>query len=287
MKFLGLNAICVGKSAILRAILPLCVMTATSLLWGGAVENDGGFIGIEFGAGLNKAEYEYSKFSQTMQNPPKNNSVSQWGYNYGFTLGYKHFKNEWLGFRYYGIFRALHNDLRVSVGRNIATMSYGVNADLLVNLYSSEAWQFGLFGGIFVGGVTYHSKYLQEYESVLTILGGKVKKTFVSSAINAGIRFNIVQRVRQESKKTCEPHPTKKAEVRGGSTINYRLCKVPVIEFGHAIELIAFVPLSKSILTTINEANGGAVTGGVRVISAPQFTFSNPYNFGIRYAFSW
>lgn len=36
MKFLGLNAICVGKSAILRAILPLCVMTATSLLGGGS-----------------------------------------------------------------------------------------------------------------------------------------------------------------------------------------------------------------------------------------------------------
>lgn len=34
MKFLGLNAICVGKSAILKAILPVCVIAATSL-WGG------------------------------------------------------------------------------------------------------------------------------------------------------------------------------------------------------------------------------------------------------------
>lgn len=272
---------------VFRGLAKIIFSIAIFATWGGAVENDGGFVGIEFGAGLNKAEYEYSNLAHSTSNPPKNNTISQWGYNYGFVLGYKHFKNKWLGFRYYGIFKVLHNNMKINVGKDIATMNYGVNADLLVNLWTSSSWQFGIFGGIFVGGVTYDSKYLKDYEDTLKSLGGNVQKTFVSSAVNAGIRFNIVQKIRQESKKTCEPHPVKKPEVKGSQTINYRLCKVPVIEFGHALEVIVNVPLSKSIIANMNEAKGGEIIGGIQIISAPQLAFSNPYNISIRYAFSW
>lgn len=36
MKCLGLNAICVGKMAILRAILPIYIIATATSLWGGA-----------------------------------------------------------------------------------------------------------------------------------------------------------------------------------------------------------------------------------------------------------
>lgn len=159
-----------GALAILVAMLvQLSAKEPTNILFG---------VGI--GAGQSAMEIEHS---QVIQDPiqvadkdktqlrwqaQKNQSLSSWALAWEFMLGYKHFINDYVGFRYYGNLGIQHyKPVSLNEKANkIGIIDYTLNADLLIDFWESELFAVGVLGGIGFGGTSFEKKAIAQYMAV-------------------------------------------------------------------------------------------------------------------------
>ena len=123
------------------------------------------------------------------------------GLNYGFVGGYKQFFTPNLGLRYY-VNLDLHHNMskhKDDVKKlDIIAINYGVNVDFLGNFIAENGIDFGAFIGLGIGGNTWSSKDLDDFEDreVATVAQAvgqiwKLSKTSFDLSLNVGLRTNI------------------------------------------------------------------------------------------------
>lgn len=263
--------------------------------------------GVGVGSGVSQIDRNYSesasnKIGMTWINWEDiySSTVKDWGVNWEILLGYKHWINEWIGFRYYATVGAQHYKDEVFTAGKVeaGVIEYIGNADLLINFWTAEAWSIGMFAGLGVGGAYFNSKALDTYESLWvnktpnTAVGdpvyageGKIYKHHVSASVNLGLRGSFFQKVRNVEARKCDTEGDR------------RRCRVPVNYYEHSFEFAMKFPLVKYKVTSAPDMLGG-YSGGVagypgtagKYISAykrPGYVVSNPFKFTIRYVFAF
>ena len=238
-------------------------------------------IGFGIGAGQSKLSQEYSQLSRdptenlTGWVAQKDRNLSSWAVAWEFLVGYKHFINDWVGFRYYGNIGIQHYK-PVSFASNkqeIGFVDYTLNADLLIDFYETTGWAIGMLGGMGFGGTSFDknaiSKYLAEYNSAGQPIGlANVSKHFFNVNASVGLRAVIFQKIRRTGARVCDDFVNGK-----------RVCRVPVFYIGHNIELNAKFPLLDYKATANPDIQ---VVNGVTT-HRPGYTVNNPYRITLRY----
>ncbi|MGX2981790.1 outer membrane beta-barrel protein [Helicobacter sp. 23-1045] len=239
------------------------------------------------GAGLSTIEQKYSDsaFVKNIGNGAFNQnqvitatSAKDWGVAWEFLVGYKHFLNDWVGFRYYGNIGIQHYQ-PVSFASNkqeIGFVDYTLNADLLIDFYETTHWAIGMLGGMGFGGTSFDknavSKYLAQYNSAGQPIGlADDAKHFFNVNASVGLRAVIFQKIRRTGARVCDDFVNGK-----------RVCRVPIFYIGHNIEINAKFPLLDYKATPnpdVIRANGG----GTNFADRPGYTINNPYRITIRY----
>ncbi len=243
-------------------------------------------IGIGIGAGQGKINIKHSHVikhpiydaagNQLRWQPQKDMSLASWAGAWEFLVGYKHFINDFVGFRYYANVGIQHYkpSLFESKTQPIGFIDYTLNADLLVNFWESEFVSLGMLGGIGFGGTSFNKKAIDKYMAVYDRNLGQpigianIQRHFFNVNANVGLRLTFFQKVRRTSARVCDEY------VKGK-----RVCRVPVFYIGHGIEFNAKFPLldyEATPLPDIIQVNGNWV-------SKPQYIVNNPYRFTIRY----
>ncbi len=252
-------------------------------------------IGFGIGAGQTKLSMEHSR---AMLDPPlkadgtntprwdkqTNRYLSSWALAWEFLVGYKHFINDWVGFRYYGNVGIQHYEAK-SLGdksQKIGIIDYTLNADLLINFWESELIAVGMFGGLGFGGTSFDKKAISQYMAVYSAANPRipigladVQKHFLNVNASVGLRLTIFQKYRRTSARVCDKFVNGK-----------RVCRVPVFYIGHGIEFNAKFPLLDYRATAqpdIYVTAGADIGNGTGVISRPGYTVSNPYRLTLRY----
>ena len=252
-------------------------------------------IGFGIGAGQTKLSMEHSR---VMLDPPLQNNqtntprwdrqtnryLSSWALAWEFLVGYKHFINDYVGFRYYGNVGIQHYEAK-SLGdksQKIGMIDYSLNADLLINFWESELIAVGAFGGLGFGGTSFDKKAISQYMAVYSAANpsipiglADVQKHFLNVNASAGLRLTIFQKYRRTSARVCDKFVDGK-----------RICRVPIYYIGHSIELSAKFPLLDYRATAqpdIYVTAGADIGNGTGVISRPGYTVSNPYRITLRY----
>ncbi len=252
-------------------------------------------IGFGIGAGQTKLSMEHSR---AMLDPPLRNDgtntprwdrltnryLSSWALAWEFLVGYKHFINDWVGFRYYGNVGIQHYEAK-SLGdkaQKIGMIDYSLNADLLINFWESELIAVGMFGGLGFGGTSFDKKAISQYMAVYSAANPRipigladVKKHFLNVNASTGLRLTIFQKYRRTSARVCDKFVNGK-----------RVCRVPIFYIGHGIEISAKFPLLDYLATAqpdIYVTAGANIGTGAGVISRPGYTVSNPYRITLRY----
>lgn len=260
--------------------------------------------GVGFGGGLSKLDKKYSDSANTLlgTNGFKPNAsrlysstVKDWGFLWELLVGYKHFLNDWVGFRYYANVSGQHykDDIFTQGKTKVGVVEYNANADLLINFYNSESFTLGIFGGFGVGGAyfdtpafaSYQNQWSNEtrgrYSDVI-----KVYKHHLSATLSTGVRFNIFQKIRQVGNRVCSQ----------GSD-GRRTCRVPISFLEHSIELNTKFSLmtyratdSADVFATYCPQGSTATPGPVDVSGKfvcmnrkPGYEVNNPYKFTLRY----
>lgn len=260
-------------------------------------EPNGFFFGVGVGAGRLEAQVNYTHLAGN----PFTNSVwhqkgfrlpgetlHKYGVTYDFSLGYKHFTNNWFGGRYYALVGFQHASTEFT--KNIALIDYTFNADMLLNYYSNDSFSGGFFAGIGVGGMSFYSKAIDEYKKRWnwSDADGKVYKHHVSAHVNAGLRFEILQKVKKTSQRVLEDTQTQQ---KGDKKITTKRYRVPYFTIGHGIEILARVPVTKYRATNerddINVSCSATTTNKDCYTPKPSYTISNPYKIEARYIISF
>ena len=297
-----------GAFATFLAMAFLC----TSL---SAKEPTNWIFGFGIGAGLSQLEQKWGESSRNGLNASTNNgnnnitwntfrvmtdtNFKDWGVAWEFLAGYKHWLNDWVGFRYYANIGAQHykvefpsgtNDSFISSGNTkMGALEYTANADILLNFYNSELFTFGILGGFGIGGAYFDSPALDNYEKYWGAAKdstsftepeyagvGKIKKHHLSASLSVGTRFNFFQKIRNVSARTCDTG----ADGR-------RTCKVPISYLEHSIELnakfnmLTYYPTKYGELMGVRKDNGNGAYTDSR--SRPGYEVKNPYKFTLRY----
>ncbi len=285
---------------------------ATALLLiamgGGALsakESANWIVGVGVGYGATKIDIKYPESTRNQlgfpiggaqnnwlsYNPGVNTSATSWGVAYEILVGYKHFVNEWIGFRYYANVGAQHyKDKNFSNDKNtIGVIEYTANADLLINFYDSPDFSFGIFGGFGVGGATFDSPTLNNYESDWGAATdstqlteaiykgiGEVYKHHFSASASVGVRFNFFQQIRGAGQVVCS----------AGSD-GRRSCKKPIASLEHSIEVNAKFPLITYYATKAGDTIAVRVPNQLNYLrgiqNRPGYEIKNPYKFTLRY----
>lgn len=264
--------------------------------------------GVGIGSGVSQIDRNYSEsasnkigMSWVNWQDMKSSTVKDWGVNWELLLGYKHWINEWVGFRYYATVGAQHYKDEVFTAGKVeaGVVEYIGNADILINFWTAETWSIGSFVGLGVGGAYFNSKALDTYNSLWenktpnTPAGdpvyageGRVYKHHVSAAVNLGLRGSFFQKVRNVEARACD-------EGDGGR----KTCRVPVSYYEHSFEFAAKFPLVKYKVTSAPDMLGAyssGITGYpgsegkyVAVYKRPGYVVSNPFKFTIRYIFAF
>lgn len=120
-----------------------------------AMEGSGVFVGIELGLAQHTFQIDLSKYRADKYD------MKQAALAVGAKLGYKHFFVKWVGLR--GYVDVNYVESRYTIPAEAMTkqkgnidgftndISYGVNADILLNFYNGETTFFGAFVGVGVG----------------------------------------------------------------------------------------------------------------------------------------
>ena len=271
---------------ILFAIAFLIIMSFSSL---SAKEPTNIMIGFGIGAGKSAIDINYAHASrfplegvdpnnprQPLWGANSNSSISSWALAWEFLVGYKHFINDWVGFRYYANVGIQHYTAK-SLGdksQKIGFVDYTLNADLLIDFWESEFFAIGMFGGLGFGGTSFDKKAIVRYMAIYDRDSGRpiglanVNKHFVNVNASVGARMTIFQKIRRPSARVCDEFVNGK-----------RVCRVPIYYIGHGIEFSAKFPLMDyraTPLPDIIQVNGGYA-------SRPEYVVKNPYRLTIRY----
>lgn len=206
-----------------------------------------------------------------------NTSSASWALAWEFLLGYKHFVNDWAGFRYYANVGVQHYKPTGSNKERFGLIDYSLNADLLIDFYESEKWAFGVFGGVGFGGSSFHSDainyYLDTYNAneQIPIGASDIKRHFFNINASAGVRVVIFQRTAiRGGVRTCDSYATDKK----------RTCTSPVRFVGHAFEAVAKFPVLEYNATDFDVMTS---TDNKAFVSRPGYKIKNPYRFVFRY----
>ena len=238
-------------------------------------------VGFGIGAGQSKLSQEFSQLSRdpttglTGWRPQQDRNLSSWALAWELMVGYKHFINDYVGFRYYGNIGIQHYK-PVSFASNeqkIGFVDYTLNADLLIDFYETTSWAIGMLGGMGFGGTSFDkdaiSRYLAQYNSAGQPIGlANVQKHFFNVNASVGLRGAIFQKYRRSNAKVCDDYVDGK-----------RVCRVPIYYIGHNIELNVKFPLLDYKATPnpdIQMVNGQAA-------HRPGYTVTNPYRITLRY----
>lgn len=275
------------------------------------------FFGAGFGAGYSQIDTKYPDAASNQMGitwinwtDDYSSQAKDFGFNWEIVAGYKHFINNWIGFRYYVSVGSQHyKDEIFTAGKvKAGVFEYIGNADLLINFYTAELWSIGMFAGLGVGGAYFDSpafdRYLQQWQNRVPNTGtntttnppgitgdvyageGKVYKHHVSAVVNVGLRGSFFQKIRNVESRTCDTG----ADGR-------RTCRVPISYFEHSIEFNARFPLTKYKVTDVPDIMGAYSSGVagypgttgkyISVYKRPGYIVSNPFKFTIRYIFAF
>ncbi len=294
-----------AEGLFVKALLILALMGGGLSTYLNAKEPTNWIFGVGIGVGLSQLDQKWGDSSRNgigvagwTQNRI-DNTMKDWGVTYELLVGYKHWLNDWIGFRYYANVGAQHykaefpNDNDNSVitkGKTkMGAIEYTANADMLLNFYNSELFTFGILGGFGIGGAYFNSPALDNYEwywgaandsiyfTESEYVGmGKVKRHHLSASLSVGARFNIFQKIRDVGARVCDTG----ADGR-------RTCKVPISYLEHSIEInakfnmLTYYPTKHGELIGVRQNNGQ----GQYVTSRPRpgYEVKNPYKFTLRY----
>ena len=214
--------------------------------------------------------------------PQVDSSAGSWALAWEFLVGYKHFLNDIIGFRYYANVSVQHYKpvTYQSKTQPIGFVDYTLNADVLLNFYDSEGFAFGILGGVGLGGMSLDKKAINEYESIYNANAGfipigatDITKHFLNVNFSVGLRMVFFQ----------------KTTIKGGirSCDNFsqgrRSCSMPSSYIGHGFEVVAKFPtLSYSVTTPdfVMTTQGNTIAD---FRSRPGYKIKNPYRFTFRY----
>ena len=262
--------------------------------------------GVGFGAGQSKINEKYPESANNKLGvnwvqgtwiPLYGSSADGWGFSWELLAGYKHFLNDYVGFRYYAnISGQQYKDDIFTAGKvSAGVYEYTANADLLLNFYNSEFWTFGILAGFGVGGAyfdspaldTYKAKWSQEnpayahdrYKGL-----GNVKKHHLSANLSIGARFNIFQKIRNIGQRICSQ-----------GAYGRRTCKVPISYLEHSIEFNAKFPMltyyatdKGDVIGAVCSADSNTCAGKYATVHRrPGYEVKNPYKFTLRYVFAF
>ena len=224
-------------------------------------------------------------------------SIKDWGVVWEFLAGYKHWLNDWVGFRYYANVSGQHykDDIFTTGKTQAGVIEYTANADLLLNFYNSESFTFGIFGGFGAGGAYFDSPafktYTQQWDEGLSNPRydgiGQVYKHHLSATLSTGLRFNIFQKIRNVGKRVCSQREDGR-----------RTCRVPISYLEHSIEFNSKFSLMTYRATDSADIFGGYCgpnatwgQGGPNIAGQflclyrdkPGYEVKNPYKFTLRY----
>ncbi len=277
------------------ATLLAVVIFNTSL---SAKEPTNWIFGFGIGAGKSTIEQKYSDSTNVnwgnifqMGAYRVGTNAQDWGVTWEFLAGYKHWLNNWVGFRYYANVGAQHyKDEIFTAGKvKAGIIEYTANADILLNFYNSELFTFGILGGFGIGGASFDSPALDTYERMYGPSAesptwfadresyrnmGKTKKHHLSANLSVGTRFNFFQKIRNVAARTCNMGEDGR-----------RTCKVPISYLEHSIELnakfnmLTYYPTKYGELVGVKETNGNYSGTTAR----PGYEVKNPYKFTLRY----
>ena len=238
-------------------------------------------IGFGIGAGQSKLSQE---FSQLSRDPTTNlagwtkqsdNYLDSWALAWEFMIGYKHFINDFVGFRYYGNVGIQHYAAksRGENGQKIGFVDYTLNADLLIDFYETTGWAIGMVGGMGFGGTSFDKNAISQYLGVYSSSGNPigladVQKHFLNANASVGLRVAIFQKIRRIKDRVCDSYVNGK-----------RVCRVPFYYIGHNIELNA----KFSLLDYKATANPDIQVVNGTTTHRPGYTVNNPYRITIRY----
>ena len=203
-----------------------------------AMEGSGVFVGIELGLAQHTFQIDLSKVTDKYD-------IKQAALAVGAKLGYKHFFVKWVGLRGYVDVNyvesrytmpatAISKQSKGNINGFTNDISYGVNADILLNFYNGETTFFGAFAGV---GIGYQNAADNLWGNMLTasmsnngVSVQKLDTTRKMSGLYAdakvGLRVNVAKHHEMEFIATI-PFTTLKKEFSddGGTTTvpaNYR-----------------------------------------------------------------
>ena len=295
----------------IRALFaPLTIALLIIAMGGGALrvnaqEQTNWFFGVGLGGGLSQLDRKYSDSSRNRIGldwsqwniTPSDNTIKDWGFAWEVLAGYKHWLNNWVGFRYYVNASGQHykDDIFTAGKSQVGVIQYTANADLLLNFYNSEIFTLGIFGGFGVGGAYFDSPALNTYKQIWSQENpmfsnerykgmGNVYKHHLAAILSAGARFNFFQKVRAiNGKRVCN---------RGA--MGRTACRAPIAYLEHSIEFAAKISMMTYRVTdhadmvgvyATNTANPnpGGYRGYISVDARPGYEVKNPYQFTLRY----
>ncbi len=155
---------------------------------GNATTRSGIFFGFEVG---------YGEAKMTISMPSLSVNERKGGINYGVTLGYNHFFNNYFGGRIYASVNAQNirftKAMRAAMATNTMVMSiaWGGNLDLIVNFVALKNFDFGMYAGVFVGANTFINGDLYDLEEK----GFVPQYTCLDFGINVGLRTMIAKNI--------------------------------------------------------------------------------------------
>ena len=297
-------------SKISRQILSLSLIFA---LGGGILGNSlfakepaNWLFGVGFGAGQSQIDEKYPEAARNQLGinwkpgtwiDLNDSTTKGWGFAWEILAGYKHFLNDFVGFRYYAnISGQQYKDEIFTAGKvKAGVYEYTANADLLLNFYTSQTWTFGLLAGFGVGGAYFDSDALDTYKARWSQQNpqfadaryeglGNIKKHHLSANLSVGARFNILQKIRQVGKRVCDNR----------DSAGRRTCRVPISYLEHGIEFNAKFPMLTYYATDKGDVIGAYCSNSTdcagkfaTVARRPGYEVKNPYKLTLRYVIAF
>ena len=282
----------------MKSKLLIIALTLTISLFAKEPENI--IVGAGVGEGYTKMDILHSQFArypmdgngnngtpvgQKVMTPRTNVSADSWALAWEFLVGYKHFINDYVGFRYYANVGVQHYKPAQILGQGkkeqIGLIDYTVNADLLFDFYASDSFAFGVFGGVGFGGTSFDKNAINQYKATYNATEGipigasAISQHFFNASASAGVRVVIFQSIGLSSGvRNCDIYSQGR-----------RACSMPTKSIGHNFEVVATFHLLEYNATKYDimvNTNPNA-PNNQRYVSRPGYRIKNPYRFTFRY----
>lgn len=281
----------------MKKILFILLLIVSSLC---AKEPNGILLGVGVGEGRSEMSIEHPHIAkyplQDVRNSPlfgtnlwtaqTDSATGSWALLWEVLFGYKHFVNDYIGFRYYANVSVQHYKPVTFKSKKdpIGYIDYTAQLDLLLNFYTSEGFAFGVLGGVGLGGMSLDKKAIHEYENIYNTTSGggipigasDITKHFVSLNFSAGVRMIFFQKVGDSSGgvRNCDSYYKGKK----------RSCSATSSYVGHNFEaVVKFPTLTYNATTPDFVMAAGATNTNANLRSRPAYKIKNPYKITFRY----